>query len=171
MTYKFHRCQTHPKCPDSIGWYLELRPDDPETMMKVHRGVSAMYFHKFGMDPHLKPDTVRGHFYNPIRLAALWLTGIERFFSEGETALVNVNGGLMPLDGTIILETVESDDIAWDERFDDEIITVSRWPQAKHFYLCSSKGRLFVPDKYATFEAAHTAALRFVPEERIKSRC
>jgi len=167
MTYRFCRCQCHPKCPNLQGWYLELRPDDAETVMKVHKGVTATYWAKFGMDPHIDPTSP----YNPIKLAALWLQGVERFLLVGETILVNVNGGLMPFDGAIILETIGSDNLDWNTRFDDEIITISRWPEGKHYYLCSSKYRIFVPDRHPTFEDANKAALRFVPAERIKSKC
>ena len=105
------------------------------------------------------------------KLAAQWLQGVERFLLAGETILVNVNGGTMPLDGTTILVTAESDDIDWNVQYDDEIITISRWPEGKHYYLCSSKYRIFVPDKHSTFEAARKAALRHVSANRIKSRC
>lgn len=77
----------------------------------------------------------------------------------------------MPLYGTKILETVESDNLYWDDYFDDEIVTISRWPKAKHFYLASNKGRIFVPDKYNTYKVAYMAVLRYVPADRIKSKC
>jgi hypothetical protein len=170
MKYHFHRCQTHSKLPDLQGWYLELRPDDPETVMKVHRGVAAIYYAKFGQDPHIQADETRKTLYNPVKLAASWLLSVERYLMAGEIVLVNVNGGLMPLHGTVILETVASDDIDWDVRFDDEIVTISRWPEGKHYYLCSNKSRIFVPDKHSTYEAARKAASRYAPAERIKSR-
>jgi hypothetical protein len=37
MKYRFHRCQSHAKCPDLTGWYLELRPDDAETVRGMAR--------------------------------------------------------------------------------------------------------------------------------------
>lgn len=132
VRYRFHRCRPHARCPNLTGWYLELRPDDVDTLMKLHKGVVRLYFFKFGMDPHIEPDGP----YNPIKLAAAWLQSVERYLMNGETLLVNSNGGIMPMDGVKVLETVESDDICWDNRYDDEIITVSRWPQARHWYLC-----------------------------------
>jgi len=165
--YRFYRCQCHPKCPDLIGWYLEVRPDDPETVMKVHKGVTGLYFFKFGMDPHIQKDEDRRALYNPIRLAALWLQSVEHYLLRGETLLVNSNGGMMPLDGVKILETVQSDKIDWDMRFDDEIVTICRWPEGRHWYLCSSKHRIFVPDKYDSYEEAHKVALRYVPADRL----
>ena len=64
---------------------------------------------------------------------------IERYLLAGEIVLVNSSGGFMPADGTPILETVESDNLHWDERFDDERITISRWPKGKHWYLSSTQ--------------------------------
>ena len=170
MKYRFHRCQPHAKCPDLTGWYLELRPDDAETVMKLHRGVTGLYFFKFGQDPHIQRDENQRALYNPIKLAANWLMLVERYLMAGETLLVNSNGGIMPMRGIIILETVESDDLHWDDRFDDERITISRWPQAKHYYLASNKNRVFVPEKYNSYAEARREALRYVPTDRIRTK-
>jgi hypothetical protein len=168
--YRFHRVQPHAKCPDLTGWYLELRPDDHDTIMAVHKGVCGVYFFKFGMDPHVQEnETYRSH-YNPIKLAAQWLVGIERGLMNGETVLVNCNGGIMPMNGVKILATVETDDITWDERLDREEITISRWPSAKHWYLSSSQGRIFIPAKYNTYAEAEQVARRFVPAHRIRTK-
>jgi hypothetical protein len=173
-TNRFHRCQCHAKCPNLQGWYLEVQPDDNETVFRLHRGVAHLYFAKFGMNPHLKPDSDEGILYNPIKLAAQWLVGIERFLTRGQAVLVNSNGGMMPLDGTIILETREidtKDGYKWPDDFaDDEIVTISRWPEAKHYYLSSSKDRIFAPEKYTVYEAARRVALRRVPAARIKTK-
>jgi hypothetical protein len=169
MTYRFHLCQPHAKCPDLTGWYLEIRPDDAETVMKVHKGVAYLYFFKFGMDPHIQKDEVLRFHYGPVKLAARWLQTVEHYLLRGEAILVNSNGGIMPLEDAIILETVESDNISWNDRFDDEVITLSRWPQAKHWYLSSSKHqRVFVPGKYDTYDEAYWEALRYVPADRLK---
>jgi hypothetical protein len=170
MKYTFHKCQPHPKCPDLTGWYLELRPDDAATMMRVHRGVCCLYFFKFGMDPHIQKDEDQAARYNPIKLAAGWLASVERFMLAGDTLLVNSNGGIMPMDGVKILDTVESDDLHWDDRFDDERITISRWPLAKHYYLASNRNRVFVPEKYNSYNEARRAALRYVPADRIRMK-
>lgn len=167
MTYRFHRCQPHAKCPDLTGWYLELHPNDNDTLMQIHRGVTYLYYNKFGLDPHIDPTGP----YNPIKLAAQWLLGIQSYVAAGEAVLVNSNGGYMPLAGAIILETVESDELDWNIRYPDEIITIGRWPGGKHFYLWSNKDRIFVPGKYTTYPAARVAALRHVPAERIKGNC
>jgi hypothetical protein len=162
MGYRFHKCQTHPKCPNLTGWYLEIQPGDLDTLMKVHKGVAGAYYAKYGMDPHASS------FYNPVKLATSWLLSVNRLLSSGLTVLVNFNGGILP-DGKI-LETVESDNIDWDIRYDDEIITIAQWPDGKHYYLCSSKFRIFVPGRYNTFESAYEEALRYVPKEHIQTR-
>jgi len=170
MPYRFHRCQPHAKCPDLQGWYLELRPDDAETMMRVHKGVAYLYFNKFGLDPHIQKDETKKALYNPIKLATGWLQSVERYLLAGETLLVNCNGGIMPMDGTLILDTVQSDDLHWDDRFDSEIITIHKWPKGKHWYLTSNKNRIFVLEKHGSLTAARKAALRYVPADRIKTK-
>lgn len=165
MKYRFHKCRPHAKCPDLTGWYLELLPDDVETLMKLHKGVVGLYFFKFGQDSHVDPTGP----YNPIKLAALWLQSVERYLLRGETVLVNMNGGMMPMD-VPILDTVESDDLHWDDRFDDEYITISRWPQAKHWYLSSNKNRVFVPVKYDSYTETYKEALRYAPANRIHTK-
>jgi hypothetical protein len=174
MNNTFHCCQCHPKCPDLQGWYLEVRPDDNETVFRLHRGVAHLYFAKFGLNPHLKPDSELGQILNPIKLAANWLVGIERFLTRGQAVLVNSNGGMMPLDGTIILESRVLDTALgyeWPDDFaDDEIVTISRWPEAKHYYLSSSKNRMFVPEKYTVYESARKAALRRVKADHIVTK-
>jgi len=156
MKYTFHCCQPHAKCPTLTGWYLVLRPDDLETLIKIHRGVCVLYF--------LQKSPL---YYNPIKLAALWLASIENYLVAGETVLVNSSGGIMPFNGTIILETVESNDLHWNDRYDDEEITISRWPQGKHWYLVSNKERVFIPAKYSSYTEARTEALRYAPHDRL----
>jgi len=167
MRYRFHRCQPHARCPDLTEWYLVLRPDDVDTLMKLHKGVVGLYFFKFGMDPHIQKDKTQAALYHWAKLGAHWLMSVERYLMNGETLLVNHNGGIMPMDGVKVLETVESDNIHWDNRYDDEIITISRWPRGKHWYLASNKfQRLFIPAKYVNFEEARHEALRYTDHIR-----
>ncbi len=166
--YRFHRCQPHAKCPNLTGWYLEWHPDDVETVMKVHKGVVSLYFFKFGQDPHVQKE--RCSFYDPATLGAWWLQSVEHYLLRGETLLVNSNGGIMPMDGTIILETAESDDLHWDDRFNDEQITISRWPVGRHWYLSSTKGRVFCPAKYDSLAEVRREAERYVPADRIRMK-
>jgi hypothetical protein len=171
MSYTFCLCQLHPKCPDLTGWMLAIRPTDPVgLLMEVHRGVISLYYNKFGLDPHIQADEFRRGLYNPIKLAAGWLQTADKFLIEGETILVNVNGGMMCAKEVTILETIERDKIDWTVRYEDERITISRWPEGEHYYLCSSKNRIFVPDKYHDYADALKAAHRYVPVARIISK-
>ncbi len=171
MSYTFCNCQLHPKCPDVTGWMLVIQPTDPvELLMKVHRGVISLYYNKFGLDPHIQAKEDLRAIYNPIKLAAGWLQTAEKFLIEGETILVNANGGMMSAKEVTVLETVESDDIDWDIRYDDEKITISRWPEGHHYWLCSSKHRIFVPDKYVDYQDAYKVAKRYVPAAQIISK-
>lgn len=155
--YRFHRCQSHPDFPNLIGWYLELRPDDLATFMVLHEHVTRALYVRYGMDPHLKDNP----HYNPLILASGWVESVEKFREEGVTLEINCHGGMWTLDGLIILATVEQEELQWPDHFDDEVITISKWPDAKHYYLCSNKNRIFVPDKFNQYEDAEQAALLY----------
>ncbi len=43
-------------------------------------------------------------------------------------------------------------------------------PKGKHYYLSSNRERVFVPEKFETYQAAKRAARRYVSADRIKSR-
>lgn len=117
-------------------------------------------------DPHFN-----GHpYYNPRYLAEQWVLSVQRYLSS-DTILVNRNGGFIPYHETRILSTVESERLAWPDKLEDEIITIAKWPEGRHYYLCSNKGHIFVPDKHSTFEAAKQAALNYVPADQIRSKC
>ena len=157
--YRFARCIPNPKCPDTQGWYLVLKPHDLATFMELHIGVANFYFCKFGSGgPPLKgPDL--GVPRNPIRLAELWLETIEKFRAAGTTLVVNRNGGALPLDSVEVVTEIESEKMYWPrERGSFEVITISRWLQSQHYYLSSNMGRVFVPPKYAHYEDARLVA-------------
>lgn len=155
--YHFVRCQPDTKCPDLQGWYLILEPDTVETLEKLHRGVAHFYYAKYGMNPHI--DVLgKDWFKHPIRLAALWLQTIEKFLAAGTTLAVNSSGGMLPLDDVKVLATTESERMAWPDLHEDEIVTISLWPEGKHFYLSSNKNRVFVPPQYVRYEDALHAA-------------
>ena len=164
--YRFHLCQTHPKCPDLRGWYLELKPGDFVTLMDVHVGVCHLYWSKFGLNPHIDPSGP----YNPLVLAAKWMQSVERFLLSGETVLINSLGGMLPGKAKV-LDTVELDKLEWPDLFDDEVITISRWPEGKHYYMSSNRDRIFCPSSHNTYEVARSVALRYVTADRIKSAC
>lgn len=166
--YRFARCQTHSKCPDIQGWYLILEPDDVDTLTELHKGIANFYYHKFGMDPHLM-ESEMAMAYNPIRLTAIWLRSIEKFLSAGTTLAINQSGGMMPLDSVKVLATVESEKMVWSTLYENEVITISRWPEGHHYYLSSNKNRVFVPSKYVEYKDAVQAAKRYT--DNIEEKC
>jgi hypothetical protein len=164
--YRFHRCNTDPRFPDLQDWRIEIRPDDPDTLEKIHRGVAAAYLARFGKDPHRWNDP----YYNWLTLGAKWLQTAEKLLWDGPI-VVNINGGILPRDAVVILETVETEEIDFNVRFENEVITITRWREGKHYWLASSKFRLFVPDKHNTYADARKHALRYVSADRIKGNC
>jgi len=72
MSYKFLICQPDSRFSET-GWYLELRPDDPETVLEIHKGVTGFYYVEFN------PHTVEIPDCNPLiwRLVGYqWLNNI-----------------------------------------------------------------------------------------------
>jgi hypothetical protein len=70
MPHQFLLCQPHAKCPELMGWYLDLRPDDLKIFFQVHRGVCCLYFHKFRLDPHIKPGSLQAALYTAASISA-----------------------------------------------------------------------------------------------------
>jgi len=162
--YRFLRCQVHPVFPDVQGWFLEVTGDDPELLEALRRSLVAKYRSMFGEDAHGRPGPS-----NAERLADNWLRSVEEELREGEV-LVNPAGGFVAKRDLTILAEIESDDLTWPEHFTDEIIFISKWPKGKHYYLSSNRERVFVPEKFNTYQAAKRAALRYVSADRIKSK-
>ena len=162
--YRFVRCQVHPAFDDVQGWFLEVSGDDPELLEALHKSIAAKYRSMFGEDSHGAPGPA-----NATLLAANWLRSLQEELQEGEV-LVNPAGGFVTKRDLIVLAEIESDDLTWPEHFADEIISISRWPKGKHYHLCSNKHRMFVPEKFNTYQAARKAALKYVSADRIKSR-
>ena len=160
MTYRFVRCQVHPDF-DVQGWFLEV-DNNPQLVAALHKSLTAKYHSMLGEDSH-------GCGTNATRLAAAWLQSLESALQEGEV-LVNPAGGIVAKRDLIVLAEVKRPDLTWPGQFADEIITISRWPQRPHYYLCSNRGRVFVPEKFVTYQAARLAALGYVPADRIESR-
>jgi hypothetical protein len=155
--YHFARCQLHSKCPDLQGWCLILKPDDFDTLLELHKGVVSLYFHKFGLDPHITGSSP----YNPIKLAQGWFQSAEKLLLIGTTLAVNSSGGMFPLEGVKVLSTLEKETMTWPDLYDDEVITISCWSGGRHYYLSSNKDRIFAPSKYVEYQAARQAAERY----------
>jgi hypothetical protein len=144
------------------GWFLEVQGDDSQLVAALHKSIAAKYCSMLGQDSH-------GCGKDATRLAAAWLQSLESALQEGKV-LVNPAGGFVAKRDLIVLAEIKRRDLTWPEQFADEIITISRWPQRPHYYLCSNRGRVFVPEKFTTYRAARLAALRYVTADRIESR-
>lgn len=165
--YRFVRCQTHPDCPNLQGWYLVLKTDDVDTLMELQEGVANLHYSKFSMDPHIA-ESEMAMAYNPTVLATKWLRSIEHFLLNGITLAINQSGGMVPLDSVKILAEIESEEIVWPDCYADEVVTISRWPAGRHYYLSSNKNRIFVPPWYIDYKAALHAAKKYT--DNVKSK-
>ena len=164
--YSFVRGQTRPAGPaDLQGWYLVLKPDDVDTFMELHLGVAGFYYSKFGMDPHITEFEIG---YNPIVLVTKWLSSIEHYRLNDTTLAINSSGGMVPLDSVKVLAETRSKKMIWPTLYEDEIITISRWPECRHYYLSSNKSRIFVPPKYIDYKAAVLAAEKYTDNVKTK---
>lgn len=169
--YTFAKCQTHPRCPDVVGWWLIVQPGDFELEMDLHRSVISAAFLRDMKDPHKysEADSVVYEMTKPLRLGAGWLNTKWRLPG---TVLVNSAGGICPMNDSItVLKTIERDEMIFPGEYDalrcDERITIKRWEGAKHYYLNSNKNRIFVPNKFNTYTEAEEVAMCFVPGDRI----
>jgi hypothetical protein len=102
-------------------------------------------------------------------LADDWLQSLKVELREGPV-LVNSAGGFVARRDLIVPAEIETDALTWPMHFADEIIVISKWPKGKHCYLSSNQERIFLPEKFETYQAAKCAALKYVLSDRIKSR-
>jgi len=149
-----------------------LRVSDFETADKVHNGVVHKLYQTIGGDPHnfrngipVGPHSV---ILDPVSLGAKWLQTADRHLLSGKHFLVNKVGGIIPPGRFNILDTFESENLVWPDTDDEEVITLSKWPKGKHWYLKSSTGRIFSPPKVDSHREAKEIAGRFVTKDRIK---
>jgi hypothetical protein len=165
--YQFARCQSHPDYPDLQGWYLILKPGDVGTLMELHRAIAHLYFNKFALDPHLPKEKCPG-FYSPVVLAGKWLETVEKYLLRWDTVVVNSRGGLLTLADVKVLSTIESETMSWPDIFENERITIARWPKGRHFYLSSNENRIFSPSKYTKYGDALRAAKKYTDNIRVE---
>ncbi len=163
--YRFMLCET---APELSGWYLVVESDDHSLLEQVHKGVASMYYHKYGLDPHYVKAGRTHQLYNPLRLAAQWLATVVSQLATGHTVIVNSRGGWLPLDNMKVLDEITSSDMVWPDNADDEVITISKWPEGRHYYLTSRKGRIISPSKHTTYPAALEAAKKYSPNIKNK---
>lgn len=173
MSYRFIRCET---ARNVEGWWLVLEASDLDTEMKVHRGVVAQAYHRFCRDPHM--SEVVGNqrvakneiadMLNPARIGAGFLTTRWKL---GGVVLVNSVGGMCPFDHRIVVHAeLILDSLDWPQILEGEEIAVTQFPDGKHWYLKSNKGRIFDPIKFDTFRQAEKHAEKFVTREQISER-
>ena len=76
----------------------------------------------------------------------------------------------MTYDESKIRTTVEREKMIWpsDEFDEEEVITISRWPRARHYYLSSNRDRVFVPSKYWDYKDAKRIAEQYTSNIRTK---
>jgi len=157
--YTFVYGQPHAKVKNRREWYLILEPGDVDTLMKLHKGVTLAYFYKFGFDPPVFKSELLASLYHPMRLAASWLESVEKFLATGVTLAVNFAGGMLPLDSVEVFTEEKSKRLLWPRyKYRNEVITISHWPEGRHYHLSSDKGRVFTTSKYNTYALAHQVA-------------
>lgn len=193
MSYTFHLCRLK-KCPNVMGWWQEVQPQEHHKVNMLHTGVAASLFMKSGVDPHNdirysdKTDAIdERDFLNvirhPIILGGKYLATLtDQTLFRRKTLLVNSAGGWCYKDDTWeILETRELPTMAYPTDIDPkhnfvpteesdlykETIRITQWPDGTHFYLRSNKNRLFFPEKFDTYEQAFEEAKKYVAENRI----
>jgi hypothetical protein len=167
--YRFVRYQPDKRFPDLQEWYLVLKPNDFDALMKLHMGIARFYFVKFGSGgSNAKEGAALG--LNPVHMASKWLEVVGAAQMRGETLLVNKAGGWCPLNEDQVCSEKQSKWLAWPDYYEDEIITISRYalPEARHYYLTSNKERIFSPPKHNTYEAAQQMAHRYTDNIQIK---
>lgn len=171
MEFNFVKTQLK-KCPNIIGWYLILDPKDDDLLLYIHKIVTQTNILKAEKDPHIKGEINKSSFLvmiqHPISLSARWLMAMENNRFNGNIALVNRSGGWMPLDDQInILQRVTKNKFEFptDKYEDQERLTISRFPDGKHWYISSNKDRMF--DKFNNVDEALVEAKRHVPYNKI----
>lgn len=176
MSYTFHYVQQK-KYPELKCWYLEISPKTSEHIETVHQALTIHLFLEAGIDPHWDKRVDDAPFLHPIVLGANYLEClIRKVMHNGLTVLVNKNGGWIPKDDSInILETKVKNCFIFPvdvpESLKSEHISISQWPNGKHYYLKSNRGRIFSPHKFDTFQEAFDAALKTgVPKENIYTK-
>jgi hypothetical protein len=173
MNHTFLRLQLK-HCPRVEGWFLLVNPADAEAELALHKSVTSSLFlqsiadPKKTSDPMLKARIEALGLHSPVRLGAAWIGTLHKLTREG-AVVMNINGGMSPLEGWKIIARHDSDKLEWPVFYDDEIIRLHKWaePNATHYYLKSSRGRIFDPVKFDSLDDATAQAAKFVTADRI----
>lgn len=149
-----------------------------ENIDVFHTGVTRSMFMKQCRDPHLKIEAEdepgrTGPIMNPIILGAGWLTKVLMTVIEGQLVFVNYRGGWHIGDSKNIIHEFIGKYSDWPRKAEKEgakpeKIIISRWPKGAHYYISSSKNRIFNVDKLNTRKEAKDFALMFADIENIE---
>lgn len=176
--YTFVQMKCHPKIRHLKVWCLKILAAEMDIFASIHTSVATHIFLRFGKDPHLfyqdmgEAREEESRFCTPLHLAGLWGETVERVLQEFGYVLINESGGLFPPRKPLRpLATVHQKECVWPDsytkKYADELITILRWQDGKHYYLKSNRGRIFLPDKHNSFRAAKAVAKNFVPSNKI----
>lgn len=156
MSYTFYRCIPEKRFPNEQCWYVELLPGDVGLLAELNRAIAYFYLMKF-----------TSGVVSPRFLLEQWMCQVEKFLLDRNAILVNCRGGILLKSSVIILAKTTNTKLIWPEYFPDEEIIISRWSGGTHWYLSSTKERLFADNKFDTIEEASDTALMYVTQDKI----
>jgi len=172
MKYTFIKTQLN-HCPNVTGWYLKWNTNDSAMLSDLHQFVTVTALLSYKDNPHLQKSVKEGDVYayhhNPVVRGQKWIATIEKYRSQSPYLLINKAGGWMFLDnGVKVIGEIQSDKFQFptDEIDKRERITISIWPDGKHYYLTSSKNTV-IP-KCDSLDEAMEIAKKYALPERIK---
>lgn len=159
---KFAFAKTHKLCDPC--WLAVI--DNQDSLFFFHKKVAVRLALKFGQDPHLwskdgKPLSDVAYLYSPVKLASQWMGTAQKMFWEYGCVYMNRVGGLCHLPE--VLNTVESENWPDPKPIAGETVYISKWPNGDHYYLRSSKDRIFPVEKVDSLTEAEKIAKEFAP--------
>jgi hypothetical protein len=156
-----------------------------EIMKRLHKNEGRLNDNKYNIKGHfnnqlsyllegkLQSEMKEGDMITLERVASMatditFNTKLKVFLKEGHIYVgPNLMGFCFDI-GQRIIEEREVNVFAFPVDDKPEIITIGKWPDGKHFYIKSSKQRVFTQNKYNTFEEAEREALLYADKEHIK---
>lgn len=158
------------KCRRVTQWLLQTDSVLSKEVSEMHRIWLNTIYRKYKLDPHLTDYAAKGNFIaayliNIPKLAEGWMRTLMKLLKDGSVGFNRV-GGMQSMNHLEVLKVEKREELLWPEDEEPETITISRWPNGKHFYLTSSLNRQF-PRKYSSLTSAKRAARRFVKPEQI----
>lgn len=174
MTYVFAKIKVHPKL-DLTAWYLVLRRGMMDKVMDLHRSAAIAMFLKFHHNPHLynqktwEPLNAESEFYNPVKLSAGWLQTAMNGLKQFGVIYIGTAHGVLFGENIEVLEERASEKFEWPTDSKEGVtITVSSWPDGKHYYLTASNNQVFSKPKFDTLSQAMCEARKYAFENNIR---